>query len=99
MSVTTVLRGFKVLLPVLDAFLLANSIWETETLCAGIPPSYKEDPDSVSTLLRSKVGAGDTKTRVFIPYRMGLDAAECAYVTVRRLRLDHGFRPAKHQVR
>ena len=67
MSVTTVLRGFKVPLPVLNAFLLANNINESEMLCAGIPPFYDE-VDEVTTLLRNKVGSGDTKTRVFLSW-------------------------------
>lgn len=79
MSVTTVLRGFKVPLRVLDAFLLANSIDESEMLCAGIPPFY-DKVDEVTTLLRNKVGGGDTKTRVFVPYRMSFDRASTAYI-------------------
>jgi len=79
MSVTTVLRGFRVPLPVLDAFLLANNIWESEALCAGIPPFY-DQVDQVTTLLRNKVGGGVTKTRVFVPYRMSFDRASTAYI-------------------
>lgn len=79
MSVTTVLRGFKVPLPVLDAFLLANNINETKTLCFGIPP-FHDEVDQVTTLLRNKVGGGDTKTRVFVSSRMSFDYATSAYI-------------------
>ncbi|KAJ0124312.1 hypothetical protein J7T55_005650 [Diaporthe amygdali] len=79
MSITTILRGFKVPLPVLNAFLLANNINESKVLCLGIPPFY-DRVDEVTTLLRNKVGNGDTKTRVFVPSRMGFDFASSAYI-------------------
>jgi hypothetical protein len=66
MSTTTVLRGFKVPLPVLNAFLLANNIDESERLCSGTPPFY-DKVDEVTTLLRNKVDSEDTKIRIFIP--------------------------------
>lgn len=80
MSTTIILRGFKVPFKVLDGFLLAHNIWETEGLCSGIAPFYNKDPDKTSTLLRNKVGNGDTKTRVFVPYKMSLDHASHGYV-------------------
>lgn len=81
MSVTTVLRGFKVPLPVLNTFLLANNINESKMLCFGIPPFYNK-ADRVTTLLRNKVGNGDTKTRAFVSLRtsMGYDLASTAYI-------------------
>lgn len=79
MSVTAVLRGFKVPLPVLNAFLLANNIDESERLCEGVPPFYNK-VDQVTTLLRTKVGGGDAKTRVFVPARMSFDSASSAYI-------------------
>lgn len=91
MSVTTFLRGFKVPLPVLNAFLLANNVNESKMICFGIPPLYNKD-DQVTTLLRSKLG--DAKTRVFVPSRASFDYATSAYIaydwtvvfTQRRLR-------------
>lgn len=80
MFVVTVLRGFKVPLAVLDAFLLANDVYESECLCSGIPPFYDEDDDQVTTLLRKKVGSGDTKTRVFVPAREGYSQATSGYI-------------------
>lgn len=80
MPLITILRGFKVPLPVLDSFLLAHGIYETEDLCSGIPPSHTGEPDAVTTLLRNKVGNGDTKTRVFVPYKMSFDHASHAYI-------------------
>lgn len=79
MSTTAVLRGFKVPLPVLNTFLLANNIDESERLCSGIP-SFYDEVDEVTTLLRNKVGSGDTKTRVFVPSRMSFHRASEAYI-------------------
>lgn len=79
MSVTTFLRGFKVPLPVLNAFLLAHNIDESELLCSGIPPLYNK-PDEVTTLLRNKLGNRDNKTRVFIPLRTSFHFANSAYI-------------------
>lgn len=81
MSVTTVLRGFKVPLPVLNTFLLANNINESKMLCLGIPPFYDE-VDRLTRLLRNKAGNGDTKTRVFVSSRtsMGYYLASSAYI-------------------
>lgn len=83
MSATTVLRSFKVPLSVLNAFLLANNINDSKMLCFGIPPFYDNlKVDRVTTLLRNKVGNGDTKTRVFVSSRtsMGYYLASCAYI-------------------
>ncbi|ROW00395.1 hypothetical protein VMCG_07335 [Cytospora schulzeri] len=77
---TTILRGFKVPFPVLDAFLKAHDIHESEGLCAGFAPFYDQYPDTVTTLLRNKVGGGDKKTQVFVPYRKSYDFASCGYI-------------------
>ena len=80
-GITTILRGFKVPLPILNAFLLANNINESEVLCRGIPPFYDYDSvDKVTMLLRNKVGNGDTKTQIFVPSRMGFNFAPSAYI-------------------
>jgi hypothetical protein len=80
MSTTTFLRGFKVPLPILNAFLLAHNINESELLCAGIPPRYNKPNDEVTTLLRNKLGNRDNKTRVFVPLRTSFSLANSAYI-------------------
>lgn len=73
------LRGFKVPLHLLDAFLTANGIPEEhERLCTGVPPFYDEDSDRVTTLLRQK--AGDAKTRLFMPYKQDFSLSFTAYI-------------------
>jgi hypothetical protein len=76
MGITTILRGFKVPVPVLDLFLRANGVMETW----GSPPFYDRDLDEPSKLLRAKMGTGNTKTRLFIPYRMGQQRSTFAYI-------------------
>ncbi|KAK3304171.1 uncharacterized protein B0T15DRAFT_575674 [Chaetomium strumarium] len=71
--VTTILRGFKVPVAVLDRFLQANGIDET----CGWPPRYNT-LDEPSKLLRTKLG--DSKTRLFIPHRLGHRLSAFAYV-------------------
>ncbi|KAK4235184.1 hypothetical protein C8A03DRAFT_18030 [Achaetomium macrosporum] len=71
--VTTILRGFKVPVAVLDRFLQANGIDETY----GWPPHYKM-LDEPSKLLRTKLG--DAKTRLFIPHRLGYYKSTFAYI-------------------
>ncbi|KAL2156147.1 hypothetical protein VTH82DRAFT_892 [Thermothelomyces myriococcoides] len=71
--VTTILRGFKVPVAVLDRFLQANGIDETY----GWPPRYNT-LDEPSKLLRTKLG--DAKTRLFIPHRLGHQLSTFAYV-------------------
>ncbi|POS70301.1 hypothetical protein DHEL01_v211305 [Diaporthe helianthi] len=80
MSTTTFLRGFKVPLPILNAFLLAHNINESELLCTGIPPRYNKPNDKVTTLLRNKLGNRDNKTRVFVPLRTSFSLANSAYI-------------------
>lgn len=79
MSTTTFLRGFKVPLPVLNAFLLANKIDESMMICFGIPPLYNKE-DQVTTLLRKKLSNEDTKTRIIVPSRNGFEHATSAYI-------------------
>ncbi|KAH8679190.1 hypothetical protein BGZ61DRAFT_359378 [Ilyonectria robusta] len=80
----TILRGFKISVAVLDAFLCANGVDETE----GCPPMSQHHPDKdpISALLYTKVSeAGGTaskhKFRVMIPSREGHDHSTVAYVT------------------
>lgn len=76
----TMLRGLKVPLHILDAFLAANGIPEEHgRLCAGSPPRYKNDSDKVTTLLRQKTGE-HTKTRIFMPYKQSMDLSSNAYI-------------------
>lgn len=81
MPAVTVLRGFKVLISTLDAFLLANGVGATY----GTPPFYGNHPDSdtVSKLLFSKMSeAGDKHNyRLIIPQRESHDPADTAYIT------------------
>lgn len=81
---TTLLRGFKVSIAVLDAFLAANCVPET----FGTPPFYRDHPDndSISKLLHSKIlafggSANATRFRVVIPSRAPYNASRVAYVT------------------
>ncbi|AEO60426.1 hypothetical protein MYCTH_2309624 [Thermothelomyces thermophilus ATCC 42464] len=84
MGSTTLLRGFKVSVAVLDAFLAANKVDETY----GTPPFYKDHPDRdpISKLLFSKIARFDenadkNKFRVVIPSVESRDIATTAYVT------------------
>lgn len=71
-----IIRGLKVRVPVLDRFLAANRVDETH----GLAPFYDVDPDKQSWLLRSKVGGGDARTRIFIPSKRTHDESIFAYV-------------------
>ncbi|KAJ0106930.1 hypothetical protein J7T55_011025 [Diaporthe amygdali] len=71
-----IIRGLKVRVPVLDRFLNANGVDETY----GLAPFYDIDPDQQSRLLRSKVGGGDTRTRIFVPSKLGRNETNFAYV-------------------
>lgn len=83
---TTLLRGFKVSVAVLDAFLAANGVDET----FGTPPFYKDHPDHdpISRLLADKVSAASattdavdkTRFRVLIPAAEGHSPSAVAYV-------------------
>ncbi|KAJ4397049.1 hypothetical protein N0V93_001273 [Gnomoniopsis smithogilvyi] len=81
---TTLLRGFKVSISVLDAFLAANCVPET----FGTPPFHRDHPDndSISKLLFSKIteygpAAVKNQFRVVIPSRAPYNASRIAYVT------------------
>lgn len=85
---TSILRGFKVSVAVLDAFLAANGVDET----FGYPPFYSEHPDKdpISVLLSSKIaaaagaeaaGVDKSRFRVLIPQCEGLNHSTVAYVT------------------
>lgn len=71
-----IIRGLKVRVTVLDRFLKANGVDKTY----GIAPFYDVDPDKESQLLRSKVGGGDTRTRIFVPSKRDHNATTFAYV-------------------
>jgi hypothetical protein len=71
-----IIRGLKVRVPVLDSFLRANKVDETY----GMAPFYHVDPDEQSQFLRSKVGGGDTRTRIFVPSKQGHNESNFAYV-------------------
>lgn len=71
-----IVRGLKVRVPVLDRFLAANGVDETY----GLAPFYGVDPDRRTKLLRCKIGGGDTRTRLFIPSKVGHDETNFAYV-------------------
>ncbi|KAH7140849.1 hypothetical protein EDB81DRAFT_609990, partial [Dactylonectria macrodidyma] len=80
---TTILRGFKISVACLDAFLQANGVDETY----GTPPMLQKHPDDgpISALLYSKItAAGGTSNkhgfRVLIPSREGHNASTVAYV-------------------
>lgn len=82
---TTLLRGFKVSISVLDAFLAANCVPET----FGTPPFHRDHPDndSISKLLYSRIteitgtSADQNLFRVVIPSRAPYNASRVAYVT------------------
>ncbi|KAH6850865.1 hypothetical protein B0I37DRAFT_353297 [Chaetomium sp. MPI-CAGE-AT-0009] len=80
MGLTTILRGFRVPIALLDRFLEANGQHATY----GHPPlSTEGELDTESTFLLTKLaGAGrDTKARLFIPQREG-QARAALYVVV-----------------
>lgn len=83
---TTLLRGFKVSISILDAFLAANRVPET----FGTPPFYRDHPDndSISKLLYSRITEAEAegttdkdRFRVVIPSRAPYNASRVAYVT------------------
>ncbi|KAK4235219.1 hypothetical protein C8A03DRAFT_18008 [Achaetomium macrosporum] len=86
MGLTTILRGFKAPIAVLDHFLASNGVEET----FGIPPSLARVPgskippvDPQSAFLREKLAAsGDANptARIFIPHRRGQIRSTYAYV-------------------
>lgn len=83
---TTLLRGFKISVTLLDAFLAANRVPET----FGTPPYCRDHPhhDSTSKLLYSRFlalgGSRDVdpvRFRLVIPSRAPYNASRVAYVT------------------
>jgi len=83
-SLTAVIRGFRVPVAILDRFLVANGLTETD----GYAPFYHGDLNDASKLLRAKLGGSsssssssdDNKTRLFIPYRTSRHHSPFAYV-------------------
>lgn len=80
MPIITLLRGFKVPVEVIDAFLTANGLDET----AGTPPFYStnESEDQVTVLLRKKMPNSSTTTpcRLLLPYKKGYKRSRWAYI-------------------
>ncbi|KAK4033645.1 hypothetical protein C8A01DRAFT_19433 [Parachaetomium inaequale] len=88
MGLTTILRGFKIPVAVLDRFLESNGVMQTW----GYPPKYDRLPlpgsdrptlDPQSAFLRTKLAAtaaGGANTRIFIPNREGMAQSTHAYV-------------------
>ncbi|KAJ4329086.1 hypothetical protein N0V84_000445 [Fusarium piperis] len=84
MGSTTLLRGLKISINTLDAFLATNGVFETY----GTPPFYKDHPDKdeISKLFYTKITkAGGTadknRFRVMIPLMEGHGKSTVAYVT------------------
>ncbi|KEY69375.1 hypothetical protein S7711_08131 [Stachybotrys chartarum IBT 7711] len=85
MTLTTVLRGFKVPVAVLDAFLAANGLDETFGY-----PSLDPDASGISALLRTKMGTGGSNAcvKVFAQREILLDEdlpeeAPAKFITLR----------------
>jgi hypothetical protein len=84
MGLTTILRGFKVPIAILDRFLEFNGVMQTW----GYPPMYDRPPlpgsdrptlDPQSAFLRTKLAATNY-IRIFIPNSQGMDQSTHAYV-------------------
>lgn len=81
MVAVTLLRGLKVSVSTLDAFLAANGVNETY----GAPPFTEDHPekDAISALLHAKLGIDadpQRMARVIIPQRKGMNRSTIAYV-------------------
>ncbi|KAK3296508.1 uncharacterized protein B0H64DRAFT_171468 [Chaetomium fimeti] len=79
MGLTTILRGFKIPVAILDRFLEANNVEPTY----GYPPFYSQSElDPASKFLRAKVDAvaSQTKTQMFIPQKEGEIQSTYAYI-------------------
>ncbi len=84
MGLTTILRGFKIPVAVLDRFLEANGIKPTFGYAPiydfpALPGADRPALDAESAFLRSRVG-GDNQTRIFVPNRQGVARSTHAYV-------------------
>ncbi|KAK4151837.1 hypothetical protein C8A00DRAFT_16798 [Chaetomidium leptoderma] len=84
MGLTTILRGFKIPVTLLDRFLETNGIKPTFGYppiydCLPLPGSDHPPLDPESAFLRNRLG-GDTKTRIFVPNRQGVARSTHAYV-------------------
>lgn len=81
MVAVTLLRGLKVPVSTLDAFLATNGVDETY----GAPPFTEDHPekDAISALLHAKLGPDShpqRMARVIIPQRKGMNRSTVAYV-------------------
>lgn len=72
---TTILRGFKVPVVVLDAFLIANGVDET----SGYPP-LERGASNICTLLHTKMGSSNYHACVVIPQHEAFNNSDMAYV-------------------
>jgi hypothetical protein len=73
-----VLRGFKVPVPVLDAFLRANSVYETYW-----DPPIEDDDKNIAALLRYEMideGSNSSCVRLVIPQHEGFNSSSVAYI-------------------
>lgn len=80
MVAVTLLRGLKVSVSTLDAFLAANGVDKTY----GAPPFTQDHPDkdAISVLLHTKLGPDadpQRMARVVIPQRRGMNRSTVAY--------------------
>lgn len=82
MTLTTVLRGFKVSVAVLHAFLAANGLDET----FGYPP-LDPDASAISALLRTKMGTSGSNAWVVIPQREVYNRSTVAYIAYRWIKV------------
>ncbi|KAK4134913.1 hypothetical protein BT67DRAFT_433729 [Trichocladium antarcticum] len=86
-GLTTILRGFKVPIAILDRFLASNGAEETWGAAPSLIPNVRSngiplDPSSGYYLRTTLAAAGDSNSaaRIFIPSRLG--AALCTYAYV-----------------
>ncbi len=85
MSLTTLLRGFKTPLPLLDRYLEKHHIIPTFSHAPlyNTPPAPGESlprVDPASAFLRTRLGPSGADTLIFIPRREGVGKATHAYV-------------------
>jgi hypothetical protein len=87
-NIATLLRGFRVSVSTLDAFLVANSVDETH----GLAPFYQKYPDKdyVSIILHSNLGPEADPQKMAREEGQGL-----AYCCVCCVRLGYGIRASR----
>lgn len=84
MVLTTILRGFKVPVPLLDRFFAANGALPTfnqaPSYDRGIESTLHGPVDGQTALIRSRLGPDGQNTRIFMANRDHWDAATHAYI-------------------